>query len=429
MKPNEIFVPGGLPSVTHVTRITKEGQSPEKLLVRYLSEAGKFVSIAGPSKSGKTVLVESAIGPDLLIPLSGARIYKAEDIWERVLGWMDVPTEVSDTEKKGSKASLEVSGSGNVGVPLIATAQVGGKASGSLEKGTEVREVRKKNGLDQVVREIAGSDFVILLDDFHYISPETQVEVMRHIKEAARLKIKICVVSVLHKADAAIRANTELQGRLTILDINYWSIEELIDIATKGFKELNVEIDTESIQNFAIEAAGSPQLMQTICLNACYFLNIEETIKGDTAKKCKITVESRKKIFETTSRTIDYRTLVDVLDCGPKLRGKERKMYKFKDGSTGDVYRCVLKSIANDPPKLAFSYEEIVKRSAAICLEESPAGSSLQGSCKQMVSLAETKFAGDKVIDWNEEKDLLDIPEPYLMFYLRWSGRLEEANE
>ena len=75
--------------------------------------------------------------------------------------------------------------------------------------------------MDQVVSEVADSDFVILLDDFHYIPRDVQVEVMRQIKEAARRKLKVIIAAVLHRADEAIRANQEMQGRFTSIDIEY----------------------------------------------------------------------------------------------------------------------------------------------------------------------------------------------------------------
>jgi hypothetical protein len=43
-----------------------------------------------------------------------------------------------------------------------------------------------------------------------------------------------------------------------------------------------------------------------------------------------------------------------------------------------------------------------------------------------MSKLAVEKFPNERAIDWDEQKQILDIPDPYLLFYLRWSGRLQE---
>ena len=41
-----------------------------------------------------------------------------------------------------------------------------------------------------------------------------------------------------------------------------------------------------------------------------------------------------------------------------------------------------------------------------------------------MSKLAQKKFPNERVIDWDEKKQFLELPDPYLLFYLRWSDRL-----
>jgi hypothetical protein len=43
-----------------------------------------------------------------------------------------------------------------------------------------------------------------------------------------------------------------------------------------------------------------------------------------------------------------------------------------------------------------------------------------------MTKLAQEKFPKERAVDWDEQKQVLDIPDPYLLFYLRWSGRLRQ---
>jgi hypothetical protein len=104
----------------------------------------------------------------------------------------------------------------------------------------------------------------------------------------------------------------------------------------------------------------------------------------------------------------------------------ERKTYTFNDGTSGDVYRAVLRAAASDPPSLSFRYEDILNRIAAICEGDPPVGSSVTGTCLHIARLAQEKFPTERAIDWDEQKQVLDVPDPYLMFYLRWSGRLQE---
>jgi hypothetical protein len=421
-KAQQVFIPGGYPTYTYVERSDK---SYEEDLRDAILTPGQIISMAGPSKSGKTVLVEKVVGNDNLISVTGAGITDPEQLWERILNWMDSPHEVRTESKdeKSGKVAGEIKGElGPPGAKITLTARTEGQSGRGSSKGA----VTRRRGLSQIVTETANSEFVILIDDFHYMSRDAQVETAKQVKEAARQGVKFIIASVLHRSDDIVRALPELRGRVTSLDFDYWNQADLKKIAITGFNLLNFEVDADSVAKFAIESAGSPQIMQSICLSACLLANIRETsairqIVGYSGVE-------KKRIFERVAAIADFRSLVDVLDSGPKVRGVERKIYNFTDGTIGDVYRCVLKSIALDPPSLSFPYSDIVDRVEKTCIIEKPVGSSVFGSCSHMAKLALDNFPNERAIDWDDQKQVLDIPDPYLMFYLRWSERLLEPN-
>jgi hypothetical protein len=53
-------------------------------------------------------------------------------------------------------------------------------------------------------------------------------------------------------------------------------------------------------------------------------------------------------------------------------------------------------------------------------LPESPSGSSITNACYQAALIA-NDTAGDSIVEWDNENDVFDIRDPYLLFYLRWS--------
>lgn len=425
LKATDVFTPGAYPDYTYVQR---SDQQLEQALRDALDTPGQIASLAGPSKSGKTVLVERVVGKDNLISISGVGIYRADDLWDKVLNWMGVPASVATESATSRSVSAGVNVSGKAGVLGFASASA--ETSGGLAHETKATATttQLRTGLAQVQKEIANSTYVVLVDDFHYMPREIQVEAAKALKEAVRLGIKLCTAAVLHRGDDVVRANPELRGRVKAVDLRYWGIDDLISIGIRGFEELNAYCERRDLEVLAKEAAGSPQLMQQICLQACFVLNIREKLAHRA--KLNFSAAQFRAIFEQTSSSTDFRSLVDVLDSGPRTRGTERKIYRFRDGTTGDVYRCVLKAVAADPPKLSFSYEDLTKRTHSICMGESPVGSSVTGTCLHMAKLAEDKFPKERVIDWDDQKQVLDIPDPYLAFFLRWSGRLmEEAEE
>jgi len=422
LKATEVFTPGSFPALTYVER---SGDRLERSLRDAIDTPGQVVSLVGPSKSGKTVLVERVIGRESLITVTGARIGSPEDIWTRVLDWMGAPNTRGSAASTSGRVGIEAGASGSTGIPGLA------KVSGDAKGNAEVAHEREKSttferaGLQQVVKDIANSDYVVLVHAFHYMPRRIQSEAAKSPKEAVRLGIKVCTASVRHRGDDLVRANPELRGRVRAIDIEYWNDQDLQKIAASGFSALDVTLDAATIQKLVLEAAGSPQLMQLLCLNACFFLNIRQ--KSSSASKISVGTEQLRAIFEQTSANTDFRSLVDVLDAGPKTRGTERMLYDFADGSRGDVYRAVLKAVASDPPRLSFSYEELLKRMRVVCKDAQPAGSSIVGTCHHISKLALEKFPNERAVDWDEQKQILDIPDPYLLFYLRWSGRLSEG--
>lgn len=92
----------------------------------------------------------------------------------------------------GSRANRtggEVGGKGSIFV-----AGASGKASFDTTgtKSSNTSKTNTSSGLSRVVREIAKSDFVVFLDDFHYIPVEAQSDVARQLKAAGEQSVRIC---------------------------------------------------------------------------------------------------------------------------------------------------------------------------------------------------------------------------------------------
>ncbi|NPC72929.1 hypothetical protein HPP05_24595 [Corallococcus exiguus] len=421
LKTTSVFTPGTFPVHSYVERKDKELETE---LRDALNTPGQVVSLSGPSKSGKTVLVERVVGRDLVITVTGATVKSPEDVWAKVLDWKGSPSQ----ETKTLAGQVEISGSTSAtvkaGLPFVVEGK--GTVGGGGKVGTTYSSasVDSRRGMAQVVEELAHKDTVILLDDFHYMSREIQIEVAKQIKEAVRQGVKICTASVPHRSDDVVRSNPELRGRVRAIDLTYWSKDELLQIAILGFSALGVGIDFETLEIAAVEAAGSPQLMQLICLQFCLDLGIREGVVGTA--QYELGEDARRRVFEKASANTDYRSLVKMLEGGPKTRGIDRKTFVFKDGTSGDVYRTILRAISSNPPSLSFNYDQLRERTGRECTGDGPSGSSISGSCVQMKKISDD-LDREHAIDWDEEKEVFDIIDPYFLYYLRWSRLLTKA--
>jgi hypothetical protein len=418
----DVFTPNDFPEYTYVTRT---GPDLEKRLADAIATPKMVVSISGPSKSGKTVLIEKTVGKDNLIIVSGAEVGSGDELWSRVVGWMGGATAVSEqtAETTAHRGVGEVTG--KAGVPLVAEAA--GKVSydAAHTTSTSLTESRDVANLSQIVKDIGNSTFVLLLDDFHYIPRDAQADVAKQMKAAAERGVRICVATVPHRADDVVRTNHELRGRLAQIDTTFWTKEELQQIALTGFPKLLVDINPQQAMRLAAEACGSPQLMQRICLDVCFDFDIRDEKK----QKTHIDLERPRlqAILERSSTYADFGMMVANMHHGPKTRGTERRMHSLIDGTRGDVYRVVLLALAHDPPTLSLPYPVLMERIETVCVGDTPAASSVVLACRQIDAIAKRVAPTERVIEWDAH-DLtgtLTVEDPYFLFYLRCSQKLQ----
>ncbi|MCW3797131.1 hypothetical protein OMW55_04830 [Sphingomonas sp. BN140010] len=414
----EVFTPTDTPTVTYVDR---RDRALEAALRNALRTPKMITSLSGPSKSGKTVLIKKVLDPDSLISISGAAIKSADDLWNRVLNWMDAPSEQTKSSDHEVTLKAEAKGGGKVKIPLIAEGAAEASAGGEYAygRGTEARHTR--GGIDQVIKEIAGGDFVLFIDDYHYMDRDVQAEVARQLKEAAEAGVKICTASVPHRKDDVLRGNSELRGRVQAIDFEYWLPGEIEQIVTQGFSALNVDLPKENRARLVQESFGSPQLMQQICLQTCLRANIENTLPEK--QEIVFTKDAIESVLEQASTTTDFSSLLEGLHNGPKPRGAPRNQFHFNDGTRGDVYRCILLAFKCDPPRLAYSYDDIYQLTRRVCIEEAPPGSSIASALEQLPQLAENLEPRSQIIEWSD--DVFDIVDPYFLYFLRCSSKLK----
>jgi hypothetical protein len=419
LRDTQVFTPNDFPEHSYVVR---KGDNLEVRVRDALAIPKQPISISGPSKSGKTALVERVVGPENLIKVSGIEVRKAEDLWERVLDWMDTPNAVSSSlstsDSNGSRASVQI--------PVGRGASVSFEKNNSLTDGASSTLTRNRAGLAQVHREIADSDFVVFLDDFHYMPGEIQADVARQIKAAAERDIKICIASVPHRSDDVVRSNHELRGRTLNIDTRFWDVEDLVQIGQLGFPKLNMVIDEADLRRLAIQACGSPQLMQSICLDVCRKFNVRTTALG--VHQFPIPEHTLREILEDTSLRTDYSSLVRDLHQGPRTKGQPRDRFQFVDGSTGDVYRSVLMAIRRDPPHFQIPYAELIERVNETCNGRAPISASIQNACRHMTKIAEGHSPAQRILEWDDRagSGTLSVVDPYFLFFLRHSTKLQD---
>jgi hypothetical protein len=362
LQASAVFTPGTFPTHTYVSRSAQD----EEQLDNALRVGGSVISIVGPSKTGKTVLVNRVVEADRLVSVSGSLVDSAESLW-RLAG------------EEGGTPGL---------------------------------------GPAEAIKILADEARVLLIDDFHYVEGQAQQRIAQQLKDAVARGLRVIVVAVPHRRDDAIRSNPDLRGRVRKIDLDYWDVPELSKIAHAGFPLLNVDVSELDVRRIARESVRSPQLMQALCLESCQYFDIE----GPSAvrRMMRLDDDALAAIASATGTLTDCKTPFEILSAGPRERGRKRTQYNLADGAKGDVYTVILRALAIDPPRLDFSPAELRDRVAQVVRGEPPPGASLRQASMQMDSLIRERSKGDRVFAWDEERQYIDIPDPHFLFFLRW---------
>jgi len=84
---NEVFIAGRYPELTYNPRGSRE---QEKELKRYLADSGKALTISGPSKSGKTVLLQHNLPETDAIWINGSDLTSASVLYGKIVDWLGI---------------------------------------------------------------------------------------------------------------------------------------------------------------------------------------------------------------------------------------------------------------------------------------------------------------------------------------------------
>ncbi|EDY15819.1 hypothetical protein CfE428DRAFT_6646 [Chthoniobacter flavus Ellin428] len=264
-----------------------------------------------------------------------------------------------------------------------------------------------------MIEEIAKLGLPVIIDDFHYIEHEVQRRLCQQMKNAAAQGVRFIVLNTPQRGDDPIRNNQDLAGRFFAVNVNFWETGGLKEIGTKGFQTLEVKVDEEILNVLSKECLGSPQLMQTLCLElGREYISLDrpyshQAIKADGFDWARVR--------QRAVRSYDHTALYDKLKNGPPRRGQARNSYKLRNGSDGDVYDVIAYTLASDPPFLSIDLDHIRKRAETV-LSDGGNQPNFSAALDQLNGLFET---GHKPVEYDEEKRTINIIDPHFYFYLR----------
>lgn len=412
MKTTDVFIAGGMPSVTYNPR-TELGL--ENKLQDYLNTRHKLISITGPTKSGKTVLCRRNVNETQQILISGGEITTEDNFWELVLDQLNYSYVESSSAMTSSDDTISAGTSAQLSLWGVATFGGNGTTTRKNNNGTSHTKKYIINPKRSAIEKLKSLDKTLIIDDFHYIEQSIQQQIIRALKSPIFDGLNVIVLAVPHRAYDALKVETEMTGRVAQLEITSWEEYDLSEIASKGFKALNIISNDSIINTLAKESYGSPNLMQEFCLQLCKDNNVNETCKK--AKTITL-LTSSKAFFKSIAKSVASKVAYDRLARGPRQRS-DRKSRVLKNGKTVDIYTATLLAIAHTGPKTEITIEEL-RASFKKIMDNPPQSQEIARVLIQMDKIAKQQ-QGEPVIDWSKEDNSLFIADPYFAFYLKWA--------
>jgi hypothetical protein len=422
---NEVFTPGTTPAYTYYPR---DNIRIQQRLIDSVNTPGMMTYITGPSKSGKTALYETVFKfnriPYVVVPGGDART--EEDFFRCVrqklglaAGW---------TESNGSSAtnSVGMDVGSDVGVnPLPAfislLAKLGLKVSrDSQTSKSKATEYVGKQGADLLLA--AGAKTVVVVDDFHYIPREVQKTLAQHLKRAMQGNVKIVLVSTERRELDLVASNRDLNGRVRRIEIPQWDWPELEEIPKRGFNALGYSIDEEFLNFLKRECVYSPQLMQSLCHEACIQKGVRST--GVWRGELTFTATEQKRILENVARQCLYKEeFKNLSTVGVDLL--RSPTFRLVDDS-GDLTlnECLLKSIAI-LGELKIAIHPLFRQMGKVVMPDEfnyfDVNKEVRYALQKMHEVAHDLAPEDPCIEWNEKLGEIVINSSHFVCYLRAS--------
>src|SRR5262249_54387502 len=149
----DVFTPNGVPEHTYVMR---RDSDLEARLANALSTPNEVVSVSGPSKSGKTVLIEkvvgNVVGGSRLIRVAGEEVRTGPDLRSTALASMGMRGSVSEQTTTSTANQTTGGVGGKFSVPLIGEVGANTKHDHTRTTSGSRTETRATDGLNEIVK-------------------------------------------------------------------------------------------------------------------------------------------------------------------------------------------------------------------------------------------------------------------------------------
>lgn len=252
-------------------------QSADDFLIENLTR-DKHLVIYGSSKQGKTSLRKNCLNSDDYIVVHCSNKWTISDLHSAILKRAGFEVTQSTSKTVSGKSKIFAKIKANF---LGSGAEAGAEAEREHSEQTTTQPLELDpedvndiiNGLNQI-----SFNKYIVLEDFHYLSTETQKDFSVALK-AFHEESPYCfiVVGVWLEENRLTVYNGDLTGRVVSIDADIWKEPELRQVISDGEALLNINFSDEFKDHLIENSFGSVYIVQESCYQCCRQNGINNT--------------------------------------------------------------------------------------------------------------------------------------------------------
>ena len=238
----------------------------------------KHLVIYGSSKQGKTSLRKNCLNSDDYIVVHCSNKWSISELHSAILKKAGFEVTQSTSKTAAGKSKI---------FAKIKTNIFGSGAEGGAEAEHQTKEQTTTQPLEldpEDVNDIINSlnqisfNKYIVLEDFHYLSTETQKDFSVALK-AFHEESPYCfiVVGVWLEENRLTVYNGDLTGRVVSIDADVWLESELREVISDGEALLNISFSEEFKNHLLANSYGSVYIVQEACYQCCSKNGINQT--------------------------------------------------------------------------------------------------------------------------------------------------------
>lgn len=384
----------------------------------------KHIVVYGSSKQGKTCLRKTWLGEAEHLQIGCLASMGLADLHAAILKKAGFTIEQSQTKAStGShKFKAELTGKGKF---FFAEAGATGGYEGQTSKSdTEIRarleiDLDDVNDIAAALREAESPRFVVL-EDFHYLPIETQINFSTALK-LFHEESPYCfiVIGVWREKNRLIYFNGDLASRVVAIDADEWTDTELSAVVEAGEPLLNITFDQQFKKGVVENAQHAVYLVQEACLKTCYDAGVYYT--QDKHRVVGEGVDSKSLIKAIVDEQAG-RYIAFIRNVSEGFQRTDLKMYKW-------LIYAVLHSNINELGK------GLVRANIAAAIKQHhPDGASLnEGNITQaltsIAALQVKKGVRPIVLDYDQTNRVLNVVDRAFLIWLSYQDISELVAE